>query len=331
MIAMSKEHHSEYVESGLTVKPVAGKLGAEIEGINIKELLVSRDEGKISTIYNLMLRHRVVFLRKQNLDPVEHEAFAALFGTPYMAHPLLPGKKGYPNIFEVDYTVPGVQYPEYENSDKTKYQERGVAWHTDITFIENPPKCSVLNGVTIPYSGGDTMWCDMVTAFKTLSKRMKDSLRGCIAIHDASEVADMGMGKGGMSNTGAKIEGINGKEENGWIDHYDYLKKAAQITYRHPLVILHPETGEEALFLNPGFTRRIVDYSKPESDALLQFLFKHTTRYEFTVRHHWTQGDIILADNRVTQHAVVGDIGHAPRLVNRVTLVGEKLIPAPVQ
>jgi taurine dioxygenase len=328
MSIMVKEHHVEYTEAGLLVKPVAGKLGAEIEGVNLIDLIDHKDAGIIETIYNLMLRHKVVFFRKQNLDPVQHEAFAALFGTPRSAHPLLPGKKDFPNIFEVDYTIPGVQYPEYENSDKTKFQERGVAWHTDITFIENPPKCSILNGVIIPYAGGDTMWCDQEAAFRSLSKRMKDALRGTMAIHDASEVSDMGMGKGGMSNTGAKIEGINGKEENGLVDHWDYLKRAAQVTARHPVVIVHPETGEESLFINPGFTRRIVDFSKPESDAILQFLFKHTTRYEFTVRHHWTQGDVIFSDNISTQHAVVGDIGHSPRLVNRVTLTGEKLIPA---
>ena len=241
-----------------------------------------------------MLRHKVIFFREQNLSPEQHEKFASFFGDVHVAHPLLPSKDGHPNIFEIDYTIPGSQYPSYENGDNTKYQDRGVAWHTDITFTDEPPKCSILNGVIIPYAGGDTMWSDQVLAFSTLSKKMKDMLRGCYAIHDASEFAHSGI-------------------------------KAVS---KHPVVIKHPETGEESLFVHQGFTRRIVDLSKPESDTILNFLHEHSTRYEFTVRYRWTQGDIAFADNRVTQHAVVGDIGRASRLVNRVTLKGEKPIPA---
>jgi taurine dioxygenase len=297
MSIMAKEHHVQYSECDLTIKPVAGKLGAEVEGVRLSDLIVSKDPALIETIYNLMLRHKVVFFRKQNLNPEQHESFASLFGTPGNAHPLLPSKDGYPNIFEIDYTIPGSQYPSYENGSNTKYQDRGVAWHTDITFIEEPPKCSILNGVIIPYAGGDTMWSDQVLAFSTLSKKMKDMLRGCYAIHDASEFAHSGI----------------------------------SAVARHPVVTVHPETGEESLFVHKGFTRRIVDLSKPESDMMLNFLHEHSTRYEFTVRHRWTQGDIAFADNRVTQHAVVGDIGRAPRLINRVTLAGEKLIPSLIQ
>jgi taurine dioxygenase len=290
---MSKEHHSEYIESGLTVRPIAGKLGAEVSGIKLLDIS-SHDHETIRTIYKLMLRHKVIFFREQNLSPEQHEKFASFFGDIHVAHPLLPSKDGYPNIFEIDYTIPGSQYPSYENGSNTKYQDHGVAWHTDITFTEEPPKCSILNGVIIPYAGGDTMWSDQVLAFSTLSNKMKDMLRGCYAIHDASEFAH---------------SGINAVS-------------------RHPVVIRHPETGEESLFVHKGFTRRIVDLSKPESDMILSFLYEHSTRYEFTVRYRWTQGDIAFADNRVTQHAVVGDIGRASRLVNRVTLKGEKPIPA---
>lgn len=289
---MEKHHYSEYKDNGLTVTPIAGKLGAEVSGVKLSELNKSND--LVETIYSLMLRHRVIFFRKQNLNPEQHQEFASLFGDLHVAHPLLPSKDGYENIFEIDYTIPKSQYPSYENGDNTKYQDRGVAWHTDITFEEEPPKCSVLNGVVIPFVGGDTMWSDQVLAFKSLSKKMKNFLRGCTAIHDASE----------FSHSGIKA------------------------TTKHPVVIIHPETGEEALFVHQGFTRRITDLSKPESDAILKFLFDHSTRYEFTVRYHWTQGDIAFADNRVTQHAVVGDIGRAPRVINRVTIKGEKPIPS---
>lgn len=290
---MEKHHYSKYEENGLTITPLAGKLGAEVRGVNLREL--GQRKELVNVIYNLMLRHKVIFFRQQNLTPEEHENFASLFGEIHVAHPLLPSKSGYPNIFEIDYTLPGSQYPSYESGDNTKYQDRGVAWHTDITFASEPPKCSILNGVIIPFAGGDTMWSDQVAAFMSLSKRMKDCITGCTAIHDASEFSH---------------SGINAVS-------------------KHPVVIMHPETGEEALFVHQGFTRRIVEFSKPESDAILKFLFEHSTRYEFTVRYHWEQGDIAFADNRVTQHAVVGDIGRAPRLINRVTLKGDKPIPSP--
>ena len=296
---MNKEQHAEYMEHGLTIKPVAGKLGAEVVGVDLSQLS-GDDKEMVNAIYNLMLRHKVIFFRQQNLNVEQHQEFASLFGELHVGHPLLPSKDGYPNVFEIDYRLPDSQYPSYENGDNTKYQDRGVAWHTDITFVDEPPKCSILNGVIIPYAGGDTMWSDQVAAFKSLSKRMKDSLRGSYAIHDASEFASSSLQCG---------EGV-------------------KAVTKHPVVIIHPETGEESLFVHQGFTRRIVDFSKPESDAILQFLFDHSTRYEFTVRHHWTQGDIIFADNRVTQHAVVGDIGRSPRLVNRVTLKGSKPIAA---
>ena len=290
---MEKHHYSKYVENGLTVSPVAGKLGAEVSGVELSS--IGKSDSVVSTIYSLMLRHRVIFFRQQHLSPEQHQHFASLFGDLHVAHPLLPSKEGYANIFEIDYTLPGSQYPSYENGDETKYQDRGVAWHTDITFEDEPPKCSILNGVVIPFAGGDTMWSDQVLAFKSLSAKMKNTLRGCTAIHDASEFAHSGI----------------------------------KAVTKHPVVIIHPETGEEALFVHQGFTRRIMDFSKPESDSILKFLFDHSTRYEFTVRYHWTQGDIAFADNRVTQHAVVGDIGRAARVINRVTIKGEKPIPSP--
>ena len=159
---MEKHHHQPYAENGLSVRPIAGKLGAEVSGVELRTL--GSDSPLVSAIYKLMLRHRVVFFRQQDLSPEEHQDFAMLFGEPHVAHPLLPSKDNYPNIFEIDYTIPGSQYPSYEDGDNTKYQDRGVAWHTDITFVEEPPKCSILNGVIMPFAGGDTMWSDQVAA-----------------------------------------------------------------------------------------------------------------------------------------------------------------------
>lgn len=333
MSVMSREFHSEYRQGNLLVKPVAGRLGAEIEGINLRSIDPS-DEELVASIRQLMLRHRVVFFRQQHLSADEHQQFASLFGEITTAHPFLPGKTGHPNIFEIDYTLPGVQYPRYEDGDDVKYQERGVSWHTDVTFMEVPPSISILNGVKVPYAGGDTMWSDMVGAFKALSKPMKDALRGCMAIHDGTEVQMVVTGQANVDTvgcfmTGAKPPSKTRKELGEDVTKLIQSGGPAVLKAKHPVVIVHPETGEEALFIHQGFTRRIVDFSKPESDALLKFLFDWCTRYEFTVRHRWTEGDIALADNRVTQHAVVGDIGRSERLINRVTIRGEKPVGVP--
>lgn len=334
MQTQTANYREEYVENGLVVKPVGGVIGAEVEGIRLIDINPNDDE-LISTIRSLMLRHRVVFFREQNLNPEQHLAFASLFGDPAPTHPYLPGMKEHPDIFEIDYTLGDDQYPDSANSEGTKYLNRGIAWHTDITFIDEPPAISVLNGVKIPYAGGDTMWCDHVAAFAALSKRMKNTLRGCIAIHDGSEIQQVVDGKAGMDTLGCCMTTAKppskSREQIG-TEVVSMINSGGPNIFKakHPVVIVHPETGEEALFVHQGFTRRITNFSKPESDALLKFLYDWGTKYEFTVRHRWTQGDIALADNRVTQHAVVGDIGRSARVINRITLRGAKPIAAPL-
>lgn len=333
MITTTSNYQSEYVENGLLVKPVAGRLGAEIEGINLRSIDPS-DIDTVKTLRELMLRHRVVFFREQNLNPEEHLAFASLFGEPAPAHPYLPGMKGNPDIFEIDYTLADDQYPDHANTNGTKYLNRGIAWHTDITFIDQPPAISVLNGVVIPYAGGDTMWCDMAAAFANLSKQMQDTLRGCIAIHDGSEIQQVVEGRAGMDTLGccmttAKPPSKTREEIGSEVVSMIQTGGPTIFKAKHPVVTLHPETGEEVLFVHQGFTRRITNFNKDESDALLKFLYDWSTKYEFTVRHRWTQGDIALADNRVTQHAVVGDIGRSARVINRITLRGTTPVASP--
>lgn len=333
MQTQQKEYSSEYIENGLLVKPVAGVIGAEVEGLTLRDIDPS-DSELIKTLRDLMLRHRVVFFRKQNLNPEEHLAFASLFGDPAPAHPYLPGMKEHPDIFEIDYTLGEDQYPDSANNAGTKYLNRGIAWHTDITFIDEPPAISVLNGVVIPYSGGDTMWCDMAAAFSNLSKKMQNMLRGCIAIHDGSEIQQVVEGRAGMDTLGccmttAKPPSKTRDEIGSEVVSMIQTGGPTIFKAKHPVVTLHPETGEEVLFVHQGFTRRITNYNKAESDSLLKFLYDWATKYEFTVRHRWTQGDIALADNRITQHAVVGDIGRSARVINRITLKGSKPIAAP--
>ena len=169
-----------------------------------------------------------------------------------------------------------------------KATEGGIAdeWHTDLTFTEHPPLMSILNMVACPEAGGDTMWTDLIAAYNDLSEPMQEMLDGLTALHDARPHGN---------------------------------RDAMAI---HPVVRVHPETGEKALYVNEHFTRRIVEMNAFESEALLAFLTRWVQNPRFTVRLHWTEGAIGMWDNRVTQHFVINDfIGE--RVIQRVTVLGD--------
>lgn len=169
-----------------------------------------------------------------------------------------------------------------------KATEGGIAdeWHTDLTFTEHPPLMSILNMVACPEAGGDTMWTDLIAAYNDLSEPMQEMLDGLTALHDARPHGN---------------------------------RDAMAI---HPVVRVHPETGEKALYVNEHFTRRIVEMNAFESEALLAFLTRWVQNPRFTVRLHWTEGAIGMWDNRVTQHFVINDfVGE--RVIQRVTVLGD--------
>lgn len=169
-----------------------------------------------------------------------------------------------------------------------KATEGGIAdeWHTDLTFTDHPPLMSILNMVACPEAGGDTMWTDLIAAYNDLSEPMQEMLDGLTALHDARPHGN---------------------------------RDAMAI---HPVVRVHPETGEKALYVNEHFTRRIVEMNAFESEALLAFLTRWVQNPRFTVRLHWTEGAIGMWDNRVTQHFVINDfVGE--RVIQRVTVLGD--------
>jgi alpha-ketoglutarate-dependent taurine dioxygenase len=219
---------------------------------------------------------------------------------------VIPGIDGFPEVFEIDYSATWRLAASY--GDVAKQNSRpggGISWHTDVTFVERPPLGSILNAVVIPESGGDTMWSDQVAAYEGLSEPIRLLLDGLIAVHDGA--AQFG------NYLAQQPEGVE------WEDGpYQHLTPV-----EHPVVRTHPETGERALFVNAGFTSHIKDLEPAESEALLTFLYSHSTKPEFTVRYHWHPGDLGFWDNRVTQHSVVGDYGEQHRLIQRVTLRGD--------
>jgi taurine dioxygenase len=282
----------------LDVRLLSGNIGAEIRGVDLKSEL---DADTVLALRTLLLRHKVVFFPGQHLEPAQHRAFAAYFGSVTPAHPVVPGLPDHPEVFEIDYSKAAQTYATYGDVAR----KQGLAWHTDVTFVERPPFGSILNAVVIPPSGGDTLWSNQAAAYEGLSTALQRFLDGLTALHD------------GKAQFQAVLDRVG---EGEW----DGSAVTALQPVEHPVVVTHPETGERALFVNPGFTSRIVQLDREESDHLLAYLYAHSVRPEYTVRYHWTQGDLGFWDNRVTQHAVVGDFGSQHRVIQRVTLQGER-------
>jgi alpha-ketoglutarate-dependent taurine dioxygenase len=282
----------------LDVRPLSGTIGAEISGVDLRNL----DDDTVAAIRAVWLERRVVFFRGQHLDPDEHLAFARRFGEPTEGHPVIPGIEGHPAVFEIDYTANRDLYATY--GDVSTY-ERGVRWHTDVTFVRRPPLGSILRAVVVPENGGDTLFSDQVAAFADLSEPLQQLLLGLRAVHDGR----------------AQFRGILDLVGEG---RWEGQPLTSLEPVEHPVVRTHPETGERSLFVNPGFTSHLVGVTRPESDALLAFLHAHSIKPEHTVRWHWQPGDVGFWDNRATQHAVVGDFGDAHRVIQRVTLRGDE-------
>lgn len=282
----------------LDVVPLSGTIGAVIRGLDLRRV----DDATVAAIRRVWLDRRVVFFPGQDLTPEEHLAFAARFGEPTEGHPVIPGLADHPEVFQIDYTA-AARALEATYGDVATHN-RGISWHTDVTFVARPPLGSILRAVVVPPSGGDTLFSDQVAALAGLSPALRGFLATLTAVHD------------GRAQFGRLLE-LRG--EGRWDG--EVLRSMEPVT--HPVIRTHPETGAPALFVNPGFTTRIVELSKGESDALLAYLYGHAVRPEYTVRYHWHAGDVGFWDNRVTQHAVVGDFGEQHRVIQRVTLRGD--------
>lgn len=185
-------------------------------------------------------------------------------------------------------------------------------WHTDVTFIENPPLGAILAAKQLPATGGDTLWSSGIAAYETLSAPFKQLLAGLRAEHDFTHSFPEHKNR------------ATPEEHQRWL-----LAKEKNPPLLHPVVRTHPVTGRQALFVNEGFTTRIVDLSAKESDAILRFLFAHATKPEFQVRWRWQQDDVAIWDNRVTQHYANADYLPQRRVMHRATILGDKPVYRP--
>lgn len=282
----------------LDVTPLSGTIGAVIRGVDISRPL---DADTIAAIRQVWLERKVVFFPQQNLDPAEHLSFASQFGEPTEGHPVVPGLPEQPEVFEIDYSKSRQLYGSYGDIARA----RGLDWHTDVTFVKRPPLGSILRAVVVPPAGGDTLFSDQEAAFEGLSPALQEFISGLTAVHDGKR----------------QFQGILDSVGEG---RWEGRAFTAIEPVEHPVVRTHPETGAKTLFVNPGFTSHIKELHLDESDALLAFLYRHSVRPEYTVRYHWSPGDVGFWDNRATQHSVAGDFGDQHRVIQRITLRGDQ-------
>lgn len=277
----------------VSVAPQSAHIGALIGGVNLRQPLSTAE---IHTIRSALLKWKVVFFREQHLSHEEHVAFSRQFGELTIGHPVFGHVDGHPELYSI------AKHRSANSYGSEPERRPWTGWHTDVTAAVNPPAGSILRGVTIPPYGGDTQWTNLAVAYESLSEPLKAFVQTLRGVHRFSPPA-----------------GANATEQ--------YLELVQQNTLvsEHPLVTLHPETGEKILFISPGFLKSITGLRTRESRVLIDLLWEHAVRSEFTVRFKWEPGSIAFWDNRSTAHVAPQDIFalEFDRQLYRSTLVGE--------
>ena len=269
----------------IEVQPVAGSLGAEILGVNAA---TAPGDEVISEIRQAFLDHLVLFIRDQKLTPHEQLGFARRFGEP-MEYPQLKGLPECPLI------TPVLKL-EHERINF------GGVWHSDTTYLTQPPMASMLYAVEIPPYGGDTLFANQYQAYETLSDGLRKALEGLTAINSSTKADASKTREERLKDAGVEVKVLVGE---------------------HPVVRTHPETGRRALYVNIGHTTHFKGWTEEESRPLLEYLWHHQVRPEFTCRFRWQPGSIAFWDNRCVQHNAVNDYQGFRRVMHRVTLAGD--------
>jgi len=273
----------------LSIEPISPALGAIVSGVRLAAPL---DDATQRQIEQALLDHQVLFFRDQPLTPTQQANFAARFGDLHI-HPIYPSSPEQREVIVLDTAVTDVR--------------DNAIWHTDVTFLETPALGAVLAAKQLPPYGGDTLWASGIAAFEALSKPLQQLLDGLTATHDISK--SFPQERFGASDADlARLEDARRKNP----------------PRSHPVIRTHPITGRKALFVSDGFTTRINELEAAESRAILELLFAHCARPEFTLRWRWKENDVAFWDNRVTQHYAVDDYRPQRRVMHRATILGDK-------
>jgi taurine dioxygenase len=274
--------------SNLTIRRIAGALGAEVTGIDLRDPI---DAALMAQIRAVWLEHLVIFFRDQALSTAEFLAFAKRIGE-VIEYPFVKGLPDFPEV------IPVVKL-EHERVNF------GGLWHSDTTYLEVPPMASMLIAKEVPPTGGDTLFANMYAAYEALSPTMQALLQPLQGV-----------------NSSAKADASRTREDRLKTDARSPARE--EFIALHPVVRTHPETGRKALYVNVGHTVRFDGMTEEESAPILRYLFQHQVRPEFTCRFSWQPGSIALWDNRCTQHNPINDYHGYRRVMHRVTLAGDR-------
>lgn len=271
----------------LDVQPLTATIGAEVSGIDLREPL---DDATVDALKAALDAHLVLFFRDQDITPAQHLAFAKHFG-PISVAPFGPKHPDFPEITVLDQTT-----PKGEGAD---------SWHADNTFMPAPPMGSVLRAVHLPGVGGDTCFASAYAAYEALSPHLQRMLEGMTAVHDISRMLRKAIANGQAT------------------EPFEQMQKVWP-PYSHPVIRTNPKDGRKALFVNGNWTARIEGLTERENDALLPMLIDHVRAPEFQCRFRWREGSIAFWDNRWVQHYAVPDYDGNRRIMQRVTIEGDR-------
>ena len=272
----------------ISVSRMAGALGAQLGNVDLAQ---PHDPKQLDEVRDALHEYGVIVLRDQDITSDQYLAFARHFSD-ILPYPLVSGLPDHPDI------VPVLKREE----ERVNF---GGIWHSDTTYLERPPMGSMLLAKELPPHGGDTIWSNMMMAYETLSGGIKTALEGLIAINSAKK------GSAAATREDSRKDG-GARDDSG-----------LATTAEHPVVRTHPSTGKKSLYVNFGHTTHFKGMTETESAPILEYLFKHQIRPEFTCQLHWEIGTLAFWDNRITQHLPINDYHGYRRLLHRITLAGE--------
>ena len=290
---------------GLCIEPLSGALGAEIRGVDLSEPL---DESRFTAIRQALLDHLALFFPDQRLTPDRQRDIAARFGTvdeaPFVYPLRMPALEGHPEVYRI------VKEP------RDRSLNLGGFWHADVTYRERPNLGSVVYIEEAPTHGGDTLYSNQYLAYETLSEGMKAMLEGLHAVHSSS------MPYGGeAARFPAVARGHAPRPEDRTFNASTHSRATtAIIEHEHPVVRRHPESGRRCLYVNRAFTSHFSGMTREESRPLLEFLWRHGERLEFTCRYRWRRHCLGIWDNRCVAHFALNDYYGQRRVMNRISI-----------